>query len=172
VYFGLKLLHVAAVTVWFAGLCFLPALLRMRERRPVAPVRAAWLGPAANLVFFRVATPAALAAIALGMVLVAQVPFQGWLAAKLGLVALAVLLHVHLGLRLYRSGAAASRPRLAVAYGAAVLLLLAGIAALTAAKPRTFGDLPAPPRHAAVHGGTSLPASSSSGPGWPWTPIP
>src|SRR5690606_23034164 len=97
VYFWLKLLHIGAVLVWFCGLFFLPRLFVARHRggRDADP---AYFNPVANLLFFRIATPAGLVAIALGMVLIAMVPFGAWLAAKLLVVMAAVLLHLYFGL--------------------------------------------------------------------------
>src|SRR5690606_41636067 len=59
VYFWLKILHVSAMVLWFAGLFFLPRLFvaRHRGQRDGA---AAYFNVAANTVFFRLATPAAL----------------------------------------------------------------------------------------------------------------
>lgn len=165
-YFWLKLLHIGAVLVWFCGLFFLPRLFAARQRggRDAAP---AYFNPVANLLFFRIATPAGILAIALGMVLIAFIPFGAWLAAKLVVVMAAVLLHLYLGIHLYRLGQGEERHgagfyRMA---GWVPLLLLLALAALTGAKPRTFGDLPAPPVAAATAhgaGGESSPRSSSA----------
>ena len=90
-YFWLKILHVSAMVLWFAGLFFLPRLFvaRHRGQRDGA---AAYFNVAANTVFFRLATPAALVAVLSGMVLIAFGPSGAWLVMKLVLVPGAVLL--------------------------------------------------------------------------------
>lgn len=149
--FWLKVLHIAAVAVWFAGLCLLPRLFLARRRRR-RDAEADYFNPVANALFFRLATPAAVLAIVLGMLLIALGPDPGaWLPMKLALVSLAVLLHLYLGLMLYELGRGRDRHgagfyRVA---GWVPVLLLIGIAALTAGKPRTVGDLPPPPTAAA-----------------------
>lgn len=167
VYFWLKLLHIGAVMVWFCGLFFLPRLFVARHRggRDADP---AYFNPVANLLFFRLATPAGIIAIALGMVLIAFIPFGAWLAAKLVVVMVAVLLHLYFGLHLYQLGQGHDRHSAGFyrVVGWVPLLLLLALAALTGAKPRTFGELPAPPGAAseATHaaGGASSPPSSSA----------
>src|SRR5690606_31811570 len=66
----------------------------LRPRRPAQCLRTL----VTNLLFFRIATPAGIIAIALGMVLIGMVPFGAWLAAKLLVVMAAVLLHLYFGL--------------------------------------------------------------------------
>ncbi|ADV27258.1 Uncharacterized protein family UPF0093 [Pseudoxanthomonas suwonensis 11-1] len=168
-YFWLKLLHIGAVLVWFCGLFFLPRLFVARHRggRDAHP---AYFNPVTNLLFFRIATPAGIIAIALGMVLIGMVPFGAWLAAKLLVVMAAVLLHLYFGLHLYQLGQGHERHSAGFyrVVGWIPLLLLMALAALTGAKPRTFGDLPAPPVAAAgtgdphAAGGASSPPSSSA----------
>jgi len=84
-----------------------------------------------------VATPAGVATVVFGTALLFQGFDGAWLPAKLGLVALAVLLHVYDGHLLYTVGRGHGPPGrfvLALLHGAPLLLLLA-IAALAAAKP-------------------------------------
>ncbi|MDH5824795.1 CopD family protein [Luteimonas sp. RD2P54] len=149
-YFWLKFLHIAAMAVWFAGLFFLPRLLSARHREEEDAVRE-YFNPVTNALFFRIATPAAIVTVTLGMILIAYGPTGAWLVMKLVVVALAVLLHLYFGLLLYELGH--GRDRHGVWFyrvaGWVPLALLLGIAALTGAKPQTAGDLPAPPVAAA-----------------------
>ena len=150
-YFWLKILHVSAMVLWFAGLSFLPRLFVARHRggRDADP---AYFNATANTLYFRMATPAALVAVATGMALIAYGPDGAWLVMKLVVVACAVLLHLYMGLVLYELGQGRDRhgPLAYRVLGAAPLALLLAIAALTGAKPETVGDLPPPPGRAAV----------------------
>jgi protoporphyrinogen IX oxidase len=149
--FWLKLLHISAMAIWFAGLFFLPGLF-LAKRRGADDGEAAFFNPVANALFFRVATPAALVTIALGMVLIAMGPHGGaWLAMKLVVVALAVLLHLYYGLLLYQLGQGNERhgPWFYRIAGWTPLLLLLAVAGLTGAKPGSVGDLPEPPARSA-----------------------
>ena len=150
-YFWLKILHVCAMVLWFAGLFFLPRLLVARHRGE-RDGAAGYFGVVANRVFFRLASPAALVAIASGMALVAYGPDGAWLVLKLVLVTGVVLLHLYMGLVLYELGQ--GRDRHGVAFyrvvGWAPLLVLLAIAALTGAKPATVGALPPPPGDTAI----------------------
>ncbi|MEN1929632.1 CopD family protein [Luteimonas sp. MJ250] len=145
-YFWLKILHVSAMVLWFAGLFFLPRLFVAR-RRGQRDGAAAYFNVAANTVFFRLATPAALVAVLSGMVLIAFGPSGAWLVMKLVLVTGAVLLHLYMGMVLYELGQ--GRERHGVGFyrvlGWAPLVIVLAVAALTGAKPATVGDLPPPP---------------------------
>lgn len=145
-YFWLKFFHIAAIAVWFTGLFFLPRLFVARHRAERDAERE-YFNPVANMLFFRLATPAAILAIVLGMVLIAYGPSGAWLPIKLVLVSLAVLLHLYFGLLLYELGHGRDRhgPGFYRVAGWMPLLLLLAIVALTAAKPQTVGDLPPPP---------------------------
>jgi protoporphyrinogen IX oxidase len=149
--FWLKLLHIFAMAVWFAGLFFLPRLFLAR-RRDEDDGEAGFFNPMANALFFRVATPAALATIALGMLLIARDPAGGaWLVMKLVVVALAVLLHLYYGLLLYELGQGNERhgPWFYRLAGWLPLLLLLAMAAITGAKPDSAAGLPPPPAQSA-----------------------
>ncbi|WP_407353842.1 CopD family protein [Luteimonas sp. R10] len=150
-YFWLKFFHIVAIAVWFTGLFFLPRLFVARHRVE-GDANREYFNPVTNILFFRLATPAAVLAIALGMALIAYGPSGAWLAMKLVLVALAVLLHLYFGLLLYELGHGRDRhgPVFYRVAGWVPLLLLLAIAALTAAKPQTVGDLPPPPDAASV----------------------
>src|SRR5690606_4451413 len=101
--FWLKVLHISAMVLWFTGLCFLPRLLVARHRGE-RDAAAGYFGIVANRVFFRIASPAALVAVASGMGLVATGPSGAWLVMKLVLVAAVVMLHLYMGVVLYELG--------------------------------------------------------------------
>jgi protoporphyrinogen IX oxidase len=138
-YFWIKVLHITAMTVWFAGLLFLPRLL-IAHARAAAPEDAPHLRALGQTLYFRVMTPAALLMTGLGLALIAF-GFDGvWLPLKLVLVSGLVVLHLHYGQRLLAiEDGSRSQPvlRLRLIQWAPLLGLLA-IAALTAAKPPTL----------------------------------
>ena len=142
--FWLKVAHIAAVAVWFTGLLLLLRLFATR-RRGGREARPDFFDPVANRLFFRVATPAGVLAIALGMSLIPGAQSGAWLLAKLCLVALVVLVHLWSGAHLHALGKGRARGRvLPAVLGWTPLLLLLAIAALTGAKPRGVGGLPPP----------------------------
>lgn len=135
-YFWLKLLHIAAMAVWFTGLFFLPRLLRARRHAP-RDTQNERLGRA---LYFGVMTPGAVLTIALGMLLLAWGANGAWLPAKLALVSIAVLLHLYFGQRLVDGQQAGSlRDLVDRLLTWLPLPLLLGITALAAVKP---GALP------------------------------
>jgi len=150
VYFWLKVLHILAMTVWFAGLFFLPRLFVARHRGEIDADPVFW-NPVANTLFFRIMTPAALLTITFGGILIAWNPAGAWLVLKLVVVAAAVLLHLYFGLLLYELGHDRDHhgPTFYRVIGWVPLLLLLTIAGITGAKPLTLGNLPAPPSGAA-----------------------
>lgn len=152
-YFWFKVLHIAAMAVWFTGLFFLPRLF-VAHRRGEIDADEAYFNPVANTLFFWIMTPAAVLTTVLGMILIAYGPAGAWLVMKLLLVSVAVLMHLYLGLVLYEMGQGRDRhgPWFHRLLGWIPLVLLLAIAALTGAKPETAGDLPAPPQHAAGTG--------------------
>lgn len=141
-YFWLKLLHIAAMAVWFAGLFFLPRLLIARGRAPKSD-EARRSDVIARALYFGLMTPAAAITIALGIALLAYGFHGAWLPAKLCLVALAVLLHVYCGQLLMRPEGQRA-PHTDFFYRAlswAPLLVLLGVSALVAAKPQALPPL-------------------------------
>ncbi|GGK13616.1 CopD family protein [Luteimonas terricola] len=148
-YFWLKILHVSAMVLWFAGLFLLPRLFAARHRGGREAAQD-YFNPVANTLFFRLVTPAALVAIASGMILIAYGPTGAWLVIKLVLVTAAVLLHLYLGVVLYNLGQGMDRhgPAFYRVLGWTPLAIVLAIAALTGAKPATVGELPPPPGHA------------------------
>ena len=145
-YFWVKILHVSAMVLWFAGLFFLPRLFVARHRGE-RDAAAAYFNGTANTLYFRLATPAALVAVASGMALIAYGPTGAWLVMKLVVVTGAVFLHLYMGVVLYELGQGRDRhgPLVYRVLGWAPLVLVLAIAALTGAKPETVGDLPPPP---------------------------
>ncbi|MEG3192887.1 CopD family protein [Lysobacter sp. D1-1-M9] len=148
-YFWLKFFHIAAMTVWFTGLFFLPRLLAARHRAEADADRAHFV-PIAGMLFFRIMSPAGLVTIALGMVLIAYGPIGAWLILKLTVVALAVAIHLYLGVAMFELEQGRDRHNAGFYHvlGWVPLLLLLMLVALTAAKPETVPPLPPPPLHA------------------------
>jgi putative membrane protein len=164
-YFWIKLFHIAAMTVWFTGLFFLPRLFVAR-RRDERDSEMSYFIPVAGCLYFRIMSPAGLLTIALGMTLIAFGPSGAWLVMKLLLVVVAVAIHVYLGMLMYelehgrdRHGAGFYR-----VLGALPLLLLLGIAALTGAKPDTVPPLAPPPATSQSRPVAAAPGYSSEGP--------
>lgn len=129
----LKVLHLAAVTLWCAALLYLPlALGAARDGDRLAQHRVL------RLLYTSVATPAALVAIASGtLIFLWQGPLAPWLVVKLALVALVVLMHAGVGLLVLRSERAGSPAhcRSCSAVFGASLLALSAAAWLVLAKP-------------------------------------
>lgn len=145
-YLWLKILHIAAMAIWFTGLFFLPRLFVARQRNEPDGGNGSFF-PTANALYFRVMTPAGVVTIALGMVLVAYGPHGAWLAMKLAVVALAVLIHVYFGVVLHAFTQGRSRHGMAFfrTISWLPLILLLALAAITARKPQTIEPLPPVP---------------------------
>ena len=99
---ALKLLHIAAISVWAFGLLALPVLLRQRNTvAEGAPLHR--LHRAVRLAYIVVLSPAALLAIASGLALVPlRGTFEIWFQIKLLAVALLVILHLLAGSAILR----------------------------------------------------------------------
>ncbi|BBK29511.1 putative membrane protein [Stella humosa] len=110
----LKILHIAALSVWCAGLLVLPGVL-VRTGRAVQTGE--WEGAAAQQLrsfgracYLAVASPAAVLAIGSGMALIFQRgAFAPWLFAKLALVGVLVLVHMQHGRSIARLAQAEGR---------------------------------------------------------------
>jgi putative membrane protein len=133
----LKLLHFAALFVWCGTLLYLPALIAQGTQagRPVFHPDA---GEVMRLVFTRVASPAALVAIASGTLLfIGVASLAPWLILKLAAVTLLVIGHALCGALILKF--AAQPPRrvrlwCAALAGAMTLLVVAALW-LVLAKP-------------------------------------
>lgn len=146
-YLCLKIFHIGAMAVWFAGLCFLPHLFRARQRRSSdnAPDR---FNRLVNILYFRVMTPAGALTVVFGTILLVFASFGAWLVMKMLLVLVAVFTHLYLGKVMYELGHGRERhgPWFYHLLGWLPLTLALALAALTAAKPDAVGHLPAAPR--------------------------
>lgn len=94
---AIKLLHIAALSIWCAGLVGLPLLLARHEESDDQEDYAR-LRLLTHQAYIRVVTPAAVIAIALGTALIfLRSVFVPWMFAKLVLVGALVLLHGWIG---------------------------------------------------------------------------
>jgi protoporphyrinogen IX oxidase len=138
-YFWLKVFHIAAMTVWFTGLFFLPRLF-VAMARGARATDVEHLKETGKTLYFRIVTPAGLLTIGFGLALIGF-GFDGvWLPFKLVLVSLLAALHLYNGLMLLDLIHGRSRHGVTfyrVLNGLPLVLLLC-IAALTAAKPATL----------------------------------
>lgn len=133
--FWLKFFHIAAVSLWFTGLFFLPRLFIARATGdPRGTERLAALG---RTLYFGVMTPAAAIAVTLGIALIGVNAPDAWMAPKLALVTGAVLLHTYSGVLLadISRGHNRHRPFVYQLLTWAPLLLALAIAALSGGKP-------------------------------------
>lgn len=142
----LKLIHIAAIAVWMAGLLSLPGLYVQRAHvldddqlyRLQRTVRFAYLA---------LVSPAAFVAVASGTALIfAHEVFEPWLSLKLALVGALAVVHSLTGLviiRLFREGEIYPVWRF-VAVTALTMVLVLGVLYLVLAKPpMDLGLLPA-----------------------------
>lgn len=139
-YFWLKILHIAAMTIWFTGLLFLPRVFVVQSQRGAGHDELNALG---KTLYFGIMTPAGAVTIVLGTALIGF-GFQGyWLPLKLCFVAAAVLLHLYTGQLLFdlSRGRARHGPYVYRVLNWSPLLLLLGLAALSGAKPGAPGLL-------------------------------
>jgi protoporphyrinogen IX oxidase len=119
----LKVIHIAALSIWCVGLFAMPALLA-RRRRQLDAVASEELHRFTRRLFIEIMSPAAVVAIAAGTALVFQREvLTNWMYAKLAAVSLLVLIHL-------RAGRLITATRLHLPYG---WLRQAGTLATTAA---------------------------------------
>lgn len=133
----LKIAHVSALSIWVAGLFYLPALFAAhREKETLADFHR--LRAITRIAYLGVASPAAVAAILSGVALIhPAAAYEGWFVAKLVLVSLMMLFHVYCGSLLVemRRPGAARRPAAMIALALAPALLAPTIFYLVLAKP-------------------------------------
>ena len=136
-YYALKIIHLAAMVAWFAGLFYLPRLFVYHLENPKSAALFLTMEKRLLRIIMR---PAAVATLLAGLGLIHTEPFvlqQGWLHAKLGLVL--VLLAYHGSLEythmLLRAGKPTKPSRFFRMYNEVPTLLLLAILTLAVAKP-------------------------------------
>lgn len=161
-----KYVHIGAMALWLTGLLFLPRLLAARASGG-AGFDQDHFNRLVRVLYFRLATPAAVATVVLGTVLLFDGFSGGWLPLKLALVAMLVLLHLYCGVLLIRVAHGAHPHSRAFFLVVAWLpvLLAAAIVALAAAKP----VVPVP--WAEPHSGGGARSSSDSSTSAPKAPM-
>lgn len=93
----LKALHIVTLSIWCAGLFYLPALFAAHPGTPAGPPFRR-LRVMTRVTFVAVASPAAVLAIVSGSALVYAAGAEGtWMALKLGAVSLMVFFHLYCG---------------------------------------------------------------------------
>ena len=153
----LKLIHVAALSAWCAGLMFLPGLIRRQARPDMAEEGGVHLRSFVRACYLMVVSPAAVIAIGSGMALLfVREAFAGWMFVKLAAVGAMVMLHVHHGRAIRTTGRRAPRaPALeAILLKLATVGLVVAVLWLALGKPELddslFPDWARRPRPAAA----------------------
>lgn len=135
--FWLKIIHIAAVSIWMAGLVSLPGLYVRRSQTGEGEALFG-LQRLVRFAYVVLMSPAAFVAVASGTALIfAREISSPWLSAKLVLVAALVLVHTLSGLviiRLFDEGEAYPAWRSLCTTSITVLLIL-GVLLLVLAKP-------------------------------------
>jgi uncharacterized membrane protein len=141
----LKLLHLAAIAIWSAGLISLPGLYLQRAH---VPDRAAKhrLQAMVRFLYVAIVSPAAFVAVASGTALIfVRQSFEPWFTLKLVFVGALATIHILTGLvilRLFEAGNVYPLWRF-VAVTAATLLVVTAILFVVLAKPDLPDLLPA-----------------------------
>lgn len=140
----LKILHLAAIAVWSAGLVCLPALYARRAHVPGRDSKHR-LQAMARFLYVAVLSPAAFVAIGSGTALIfVRQSFEPWFSLKLALVGALAAIHVLTGLvivRLFEAGNAYPVWR-SVAVTAATLAVVVAILVVALMKPALPDLLP------------------------------
>ncbi|WP_028310137.1 CopD family protein [Derxia gummosa] len=100
-YLWIKTFHIVFVVSWYAGLFYLPRLF-VYHSLASDPVGIERLQTQERKLYWGIMTPAAVIAIALGLVMwlgypMWKLPGNGWIHAKASLVLILVAVHVYLG---------------------------------------------------------------------------
>jgi putative membrane protein len=137
-YLWVKALHIVFVTSWFAGLFYLPRIFVNLALVPTpGPERDRLLNMARKL--YRFMTPLGVLALAFGMWLWLgfDLPMQGWLLAKLGIVVALVIYHLYCGMLLdaFAEGRNQRSHRWFRWFNELPVLLLLGAVILVVVKP-------------------------------------
>lgn len=97
-YISFKLIHIAAIAIWAAGLLNLPGLLAAHPQCAGSEADFRRLRKQTRLVYVALMSPAAVIAVISGTVLVfLAASIGGWIVLKLAAVSGMVLLHVYMG---------------------------------------------------------------------------
>jgi len=133
----LKFTHLAAISIWSAGLIVLPFLFWQRRALDLG-TELDRLHRMTRFVYVGMASPAAFVAIGSGTALIfLQATFQEWFSVKMVLVGAMVMLHVVAGLvlgRLFLADGHFGRPSY-VALSSAYIVLITAIIWIVLAKP-------------------------------------
>jgi putative membrane protein len=137
-----KSLHVAAISLWIAGLFALPFLFRQRVGLPPGDALDR-LHRIARFLYVNLISRAAFVAIATGIVIIfLRQTWVPWFSLKLALVGALAIVHVLLGLvllKLFEPGRSYSLGRLLLALGS-TLAVVTAILYLVLGKPALFEE--------------------------------
>lgn len=98
---SVKILHLAFLIIWAAGLIYLPSVFKAHLTTHGADTER--VRAIERTVFFRITTPAGILTIILGIWLTVTHGFEGgWLPVKLLLVSLLVLFHLYCGRAIFQ----------------------------------------------------------------------